>query len=336
MSAPLEQELELQRTDRRRRLAISTPYLHRMQRRHFILFNVMPVVGTLAAIGLAFVYPIGVLELSLFGVMWLLTGLGVSAGYHRLFTHGAFRAATSVRVALAVLGSMAGLGPVVSWVAMHRRHHQLADKPGDMHSPNLHGETLGGRVRGFVHAHFTWAVKHEYPNIAHYTPDLLEDRPILRVSRHYQSWVMLGLLIPAVIGGVVGGSLISALNGLLWGGIVRMFVVGQSIAALNSVLHTMGRRRFGTQDNSRNSWILGGLVWGEGWHNNHHAFPSSASFALKWYALDLSYWLIVVLERLGLATEVKRPSKANIESRDSRTPLGLATATAAGTSTEAD
>jgi stearoyl-CoA desaturase (delta-9 desaturase) len=297
------------------RLAIETPYLHRMQLRHFVLFNLVPAIGTVTAIAYAFVRPPTALDIGLFFAMWLVTGLGVSAGYHRLFTHRAFRAVSGVRAALGIAGSMAGLGPVISWVAMHRRHHQCADHDGDMHSPNLHGTDLKGRVRGFLHAHLSWMIRHEYPNIAHYAPDLLEDRTTRRVSRNYQTWVLLGLLIPAVIGGVARRSFIGAFTGLLWGGIVRMFVVAQSISALNSVLHSMGTRRFKLPDRSGNSAILGALIWGEGWHHNHHAFPRSASFGLAWYYIDMSYWLIELLQRFGLAWDVIVPSRDQIASR---------------------
>lgn len=308
-----------------RRLAIETPYLHRMQRRHFILFNIIPLIGTIAAIGLAFLHPVGKLDLALFFGMWLLTGLGVSAGYHRLFTHRSYKAATQVRVALAIMGSMAGLGPVISWSAMHRRHHHCADHEGDMHSPNMHGSGLRGRIRGFFHAHVSWMLKHEYPNIVFYVPDLLEDRAIVRVSRHYQTWVLLGLAIPAVIGGIVSGSLLGVVSGFLWGGMLRMFVVSQSISALNSVLHTVGRRRFQLPDHSGNNWFLGLIIWGEGWHHNHHAFPRSASFGLAWYRADVSYWLIRLLESLGLVWDVMVPTTEQVAARSAKAGLNPVT-----------
>ena len=301
-----------------RRLAIETPYLNRMQRRHFLLFNVIPFLGTVGAAVLASYRPVTTVDLGLFLFFWLVRGLGISAGYHRLFTHRAYKASKGVRVALAICGSMAGLGPVISWAAMHRRHHQFADKTGDMHSPNLHGTTFRGRVRGFLHAHVTWMVKHEYPNIAHYAPDLIEDRSIVMVSRGYQTWVVLGIAVPAVMGGLLSWSWWGVLSGALWGGLVRMFVVAQSISALNSVSHTIGSRPYRTRDNSRNSYVLGLLIWGEGWHHNHHAFPSSASFGLAWYRIDLSYWLVLALRGLGLAWDVKVPSREQIVSRDER------------------
>ena len=309
--------------DKRRRLAVDTPYLHRMQRRHFFYFDVLPFFGTIGAVALAAVWGITWIDAGLFVLMWLLTGLGISAGYHRLFTHRSFKTVAPVRALLAILGCMAGQGAVISWVAMHRRHHECADKEGDMHSPNLHGTSRWGRVRGFVHAHYTWMIKHEYPNVAHYVPDLLRDLTIVRIARLYRWWVALGLVIPAVLGGLLTESWYGALSGFLWGGVVRMFVVGHSMWALNSVLHTIGsqpfRLRENPKDNSRNNWVLGVLAWGEGWHNNHHAFPYSASFGLAWYRIDLAYWFIGALKATGLAWEVKVPTRERIAARAAET-----------------
>jgi stearoyl-CoA desaturase (Delta-9 desaturase) len=295
---------------------IKSRHLRRLQRRHFILFDVLPFVGAVVALGLLFHRPIGAVEVGLFFGMWLLTGLGLTVGYHRLFTHRAFSTGAKVRGLLVVMGSMAGRGPMLSWVAMHRRHHELSDHDGDLHSPNLHGTTFLGRLRGFAHAHLTWMIEHDYPNVAHYVPDLMADRTLLTVNRHYYGWVALGLLIPAAIGGVVAGTAWGALTGLLWGGVVRMFVVEQSMSAVNSVMHTFGTRPFVTRDdNSRNFGLLALLAWGEGWHNNHHAFPYSAAFGLRWFEFDPGYFFIRLLESLGLAWNVKVPSLEKIALR---------------------
>jgi stearoyl-CoA desaturase (Delta-9 desaturase) len=295
---------------------IRSRHLHKMQRRHFIIFDILPLIGTLVALGLLFYRPIGMMELSLFVGMWLLTGLGLTVGYHRLFTHRAFSTSVPVSCILVVMGSMAGRGPMLSWVAMHRRHHELSDHEGDLHSPNLHGETFAGRLRGFLHAHMTWMIEHDYPNVAHYVPDLMADRTLLAVNRHYYIWVLLGLLIPAAIGGLVAGTVWGAVSGFLWGGVVRMFVVEQSMSAINSVMHTFGRRPFVTRDdNSRNLGIMALLAWGEGWHNNHHAFPYSAAFGLRWYEFDPGFLFIRLLEAFGLAWNVKVPSAEKIAFR---------------------
>jgi stearoyl-CoA desaturase (delta-9 desaturase) len=220
---------------------------------------------------------------------------------------------------------MAGRGPMLSWVAMHRRHHELSDQEGDLHSPNLHGASLYQRLLGFLHAHLTWMIEHDYPNIAHYVPDLMAQPSLVAVNRHYHAWVALGLIIPAAIGGLATASPMGALTGLLWGGVVRMFVVEQSMSAINSVMHTLGSRRFTTRgDNSRNLGIMALLAWGEGWHNNHHAFPYSAAFGLRWFEFDPGFILIRLLAALGLVWNVKVPSPDKIALRLARQPTDAA------------
>jgi stearoyl-CoA desaturase (Delta-9 desaturase) len=294
---------------------IRSRHLHKLQRRHFIVFDVLPFFGTLAALGLLFYRPIGAVDIGLFFSMWLLTGLGLTVGYHRLFTHRAFSTGVVMSCILIVMGSMAGRGPMLSWVAMHRRHHELSDHAGDLHSPNLHGTTFMGRLRGFLHAHLTWMIEHDYPNVAHYVPDLMADRTLIAVNRYYYTWVLLGLVIPTAIGGLAG-SLWGAVTGFLWGGVVRMFAVEQAMSAINSVTHIFGARPFLTrEDNSRNVGVMALLAWGEGWHNNHHAFPYSAAFGLRWFEFDPGFMLVKLLEALGLAWNVKVPSREKIALR---------------------
>ena len=295
---------------------IRSRHFHKLQRRHFILFDVLPFLGSLIALGLLFYRPIGVLEIGLFFGMWLITGLGLTVGYHRLFTHRAFATHPAVSVLLIAMGSMAGRGPMISWAAMHRRHHELSDHDGDLHSPNLHGGGLAGRLRGLVHAHLTWMLEHDYPNVAHYVPDLMADQTLVEVNGYYYAFVLLGVALPAAVAGLVGGSLWSALTGLLWGGVVRMLVVEQTMSAINSVLHSVGRQPFLTRDDhSRNLGIVAWLSWGEGWHNNHHAFPYSAAFGLHWFELDFGFMFIRLLEMLGLAWDVKVPTPERIARR---------------------
>jgi stearoyl-CoA desaturase (delta-9 desaturase) len=304
--------------DRRRR-AVDSPYLHRLQRRHFVLFDVLPLFGTVVALGFAFVHPVTAVDVSLLGLMWLVNGLGISAGFHRLFAHRSYKTTPSIRVLLAVFGCMGGQGAVISWAAMHRRHHQCADIEGDMHSPNLHGTDWKGRLRGFVHAHYTWMARHEYPNVAHYVPDLLRDRALVRTGRLYRWWVLLGLVIPAALGGLATQTWMGVFTGFLWGGVVRLFLVGNLMWSLNSFLHTIGRKAFripeNAHDQSGNSTVLALLAWGEGWHNNHHAFPYSASFGLAWYRIDVAYWFIRILEAVGLARDVLVPGREHLAAR---------------------
>jgi stearoyl-CoA desaturase (delta-9 desaturase) len=294
---------------------ISNPYLHRLQRRHFLLFDILPIIGTAAAFAFLPVHGFGVTELVLLLVMWVVTGLGITVGYHRLFTHRTFKAAPSVQAVLAVCGSMAGQGGVVSWVAIHRRHHECSDKEGDPHSPNLAGGGFKGRVRGLAHSHFLWMRRHEYPNIVHYAPDLIKNRPLVKVARLYYYWVVLGLLLPALAGGLVYQSWDGAVSGLLWGGLVRIFVLEHIIWAINSFLHMFGTRPYNSRENSRNGGVFALLTFGESWHNNHHAFPESASFGLDWYRLDPGYWLIRLFQTCHLAWDVGHPSPERMESK---------------------
>jgi stearoyl-CoA desaturase (delta-9 desaturase) len=245
-AAPLAAEASDARSARGKRdsTAISSPYLHRMQRRHFLLFDVLPFVGTLAALALLLVHPLGWVDIGLFLALWLLTGIGLTVGYHRLFTHQSFSTGPAVAIALLVLGSMAGRGPMLSWVAMHRRHHERSDREGDMHSPNLHGQSPFGRLRGWAHAHLTWMFEHEYPNVAHYVPDLLRDRTLMAANQRYYTWVVLGLALPALLGGALTQSWMGAVTGFLWDGVVRMFAVEHCMSAVNSFLHLIGSRPF--------------------------------------------------------------------------------------------
>jgi stearoyl-CoA desaturase (Delta-9 desaturase) len=302
-------------TGRRRRKVIDDPYLHKVQQKHFLMFDVLPFLGTVAAIVLLFYHPIGAVEISLAVIMWLLSGLGISVGYHRLFAHASFQAAPSVRAFLAVCGAMAGQGGVISWVAMHRMHHEFADREGDLHSPNLNGSGITGTLRGLWHAHFSWMAAHPYPNVAHYAPDLLRDKTLTYISRHYYRWNLLGFVIPAVLCGLLTWSWWGVLTGFLWGGFVRMFVLEHGIWSLNSICHMLGTRRFRTRDESRNNGWLALFIFGEAWHHNHHAFPNSASFGLSWQRLDPGYWFICLLSAMGLAREIRVPSEQQIAAR---------------------
>jgi stearoyl-CoA desaturase (delta-9 desaturase) len=290
-----------------RKKTISNAYIHRLQQRHFLLYDVLPIVGVLAAVAFLWVRPLGVLEVVLLVSMWCVTGLGISVGYHRLFTHRTFKSTPAVATVLAICGSMAGQGGVVSWVAIHRRHHECADSDGDPHSPNLSGGGLRGRLVGLVHSHFLWMRRHEYPNVVHYAPDLLKDRHLLRVARLYSLWVLVGLAVPTLIGGLVAWSWTGAVSGLLWGGLVRIFVLENIIWAINSFLHMFGTQPYRCREQARNGGVFALVTFGEAWHNNHHAFPESPSFGLDWYRLDPGYWLIKALAGCGLAWDLGTP-----------------------------
>ena len=317
--------MDIQAADHRKK-TISNAYLHRLQRRHFLLFDILPIIGTAGAFAFLAVHPFGVTELALLVSLWLVTGLGVTVGYHRLFTHRTFRAAPPAELALAVLGSMAGQGGVVSWAALHRRHHECSDSEGDPHSPNLSGGGLKGRLRGLAHSHFLWMHRHDYPNIVHYTPDLLRNRILVRVSRLYYWIVVAGVLLPALVAGLVYQSWTGALSGLFWGGFVRIFLLEHIVWAINSFLHSYGTKPYESREQSRNGGVFALVTLGEAWHNNHHAFPESASFGLDWYRADPGYWLIRLLAACGLAWDIGLPAPERRKAkRVTRTATALST-----------
>ena len=249
-------------------------------------------------------------DLIVFAIMYVATGLGVTVGFHRLFTHRAFKAGKGVRTTLAILGSAAIEGPVISWVSDHRKHHAFSDQPGDPHSPHVdHGQGLRGALRGLLHAHIGWLFIHtQRGRHDRYAPDLLADPTLRWVDRWFFAWAVGGLGMAFVLGWLIGGSLHTALTGLLWGGAVRMLVLHHVTYSINSLCHYFGRRAYETRDESRNLMWLAPLSFGESWHNNHHAFPTSAVHGLRRWQVDSSAAVIWLLERTGLAWDVVRVS----------------------------
>src|SRR5919197_151056 len=249
-------------------------------------------------------------DLVVFAICYVLTGLGVTVGFHRHLTHRAFKAKRWVRAMLAILGSAAIEGPVIAWVADHRKHHAFADVEGDPHSPHVdHGVGLKGALRGLWHAHVGWLFIHTHRgNKQRYAPDLIKDPLIAWIDRTFLLWTAAGLVLPFALGGLIGGSWEHALTGLLWGGAVRMLVVHHVTYSINSLCHFFGRRAFDTGDESRNLAWLAPFTFGEAWHNNHHAFPTSFEHGMRRWQLDPSRWAIRGMERLGLVWDVVRIS----------------------------
>jgi stearoyl-CoA desaturase (Delta-9 desaturase) len=249
-------------------------------------------------------------DLLVLAIVYSLTGAGITVGYHRLFTHHSFKTTRVLRMLFAVLGSMAVEGSVVEWVATHRRHHDLSDQPGDPHSP--HAEQAPGwrgAVGGLVHAHIGWMFRgKDMANPGRYARDLLADRDLRFVSRTFPLWVVLGLALPFGLGVALTGSVIGGLTALLWGGAVRIFLLHHATFSINSLCHFFGRSPFGTGDESRNLGWLAPITFGEAWHNNHHAFPTSARHGLGRGQVDPGAWLITALERSHLAWDVVRIS----------------------------
>jgi stearoyl-CoA desaturase (Delta-9 desaturase) len=246
-------------------------------------------------------------DLGLLLGMYLLTALGVTVGFHRLFTHKSFETNRVVRFILGALGSMAAEGSVLKWVAIHRRHHQHSDTADDPHSPLHGGRGLWGFLRGFWHAHVGWVFKPDPVDLDRYVKDLRQIPSVRVVSALFPLWILLGLLVPAALGGVLTGSWAGVLLGFVWGGLVRVFLVHHVTWSVNSVCHLWGQQPYPDKDHSRNNFVLGVLALGEGWHNNHHAFPTSARHGLRWWQVDVSYYFIRFLALIGLAWKIRLP-----------------------------
>jgi stearoyl-CoA desaturase (delta-9 desaturase) len=249
-------------------------------------------------------------DVFLFLGMYFFTGIGITVGFHRHLTHRSFKTYGWLHGLLAILGSAAIEGAVISWVADHRKHHRFSDRAGDPHSPHVdHGHGWGGAVRGLLHAHVGWLFLHtDRGKRTRYAPDLLADPVVSWVDRTFLVWALAGLAAAFGLGWLFGGSLRDGVTGLLWGGAVRMLVLHHVTYSINSLCHFFGRRRFDTGDESRNLAWLAPLSLGEAWHNNHHAFPTSAEHGLHRWELDPSALVIRGLERVGLVWDVVRVS----------------------------
>jgi len=250
-----------------------------------------PLIATLGALVMAWEWLVTWRDLSLLVGMYFLTGIGLTVGYHRMLTHRSFRAHPVVRFCLLALGCMAGHTDPVRWAAIHIQHHAYSDDEGDPHSP----------LTSLFHAHFGWIYAGINPQPTIYGKWLLKDAQVLFFQRTFLLWVATGFIVPLALGGW---------HGLLWGGAVRMFLSHHITFSVNSICHTFGQRPFETGDRSTNQWLVGLLALGEGWHNNHHAFPRSAFHGLHWWQIDLSAYVILLLEAVGLVWQVQRVSPA--------------------------
>ena len=251
----------------------------------------VPLVGLVAAAILVWGWGLSWVDLGLLAGMYLLTMIGVTAGFHRLFTHRSFQTFRPIQFVLGVLGSMAFQGPLLPWVGRHRLHHQHSDSDEDPHSPHPHERGFWGWIRGFWHAHIGWAFAPMPDNLDRYAGDLQRSSMLRLVSGLFPIWAALGLVIPAAVGLVVGGWP-GVLTGFVWGGLVRILLGHHVTWSVNSVCHLWGARPYETGDESRNNAVVGLLALGEGWHNNHHAFPTSARHGLRWWQIDIAYWMI--------------------------------------------
>jgi stearoyl-CoA desaturase (Delta-9 desaturase) len=270
-------------------------------------FVIVPFLAVLAAVPVAWGWGIGWTDVVLFVVFYYVSGLGITVGYHRLFTHGSFRANRPLRIALAVAGSMAIEGPVIRWVADHRRHHAFSDREGDPHSPWRYGESTGALMKGLFWAHLGWMFDELHTNREKYTPDLMTDRDIRAVDRLFALWLLLSLLLPPAIAGLISMSWAAALSAFFWASLVRVFLLHHVTWSINSICHTIGERPFQARDKSANFWPLAILSFGESWHNLHHADPTAARHGVLRGQLDTSARVIWIFERFGWATDVRWP-----------------------------
>ncbi|MGO9821134.1 MAG: acyl-CoA desaturase [Solirubrobacteraceae bacterium] len=277
----------------------------RAERTANLLGVVVPFLGVLAAIVLLWNRAVDAADIGILVVMYLLSAIGITIGFHRLLTHRAFQTYPWIERTLAVLGSLSAQGSVMDWVADHRKHHAHTDREGDPHSPHVgHGSGLSG----LWHAHVGWLFETQgQADWKRYATELYEDPAMRKIGRRFPVLVALSLLVPTLAGYVLDGfTLGGAIRGLIWGGLVRIFFVHHITWSVNSICHFFGGRRFDVDDQSTNVGWLAVLSLGESWHHNHHAFPRSAYHGLRWWEIDVSGLIISAMERVGLAWNVIR------------------------------
>jgi stearoyl-CoA desaturase (delta-9 desaturase) len=272
------------------------------------VFVALPLLALLAAVPLAWGWGLSWTDIGLAVFFYFLSGLGITVGFHRHFTHRAFKATRALRIGLAVAGSLAFQGSIITWVADHRRHHSFTDKQGDPHSPWLFGTTPVAVAKGFVHAHLGWLFERDKTNAARFAPDLLADPDIRRVNEQFLGWSLLSLTAPALLGGLITWSWWGAATALFWAGLVRIAVLHHVTWSINSICHMIGNRPFRVRDRSTNFWPLAIASMGESWHNLHHADPTCARHGVQRGQLDMSARLIAIFEKLGWAHDVRWPT----------------------------
>ena len=278
-------------------------------------FIVVPLLAVLGSGIVLWGHGLSYRDVVLSFVFYAVSGHGITVGFHRYFTHGSFKSGRAVRVALAIAGSLAVEGPVTRWVADHRRHHAYSDKEGDPHSPWRYGETFPALCKGLWHAHIGWLFDVEQTDQKRFAPDLLADKDVDRVNKLFPLWVLLSLGLPPLLGGLWSQSWEGALTAFFWASVVRMAVLHHATWSINSICHAVGARPFATRDRATNVWPLALISMGESWHNLHHADPTAARHGVDRWQVDTSAELIRGLEKLGLATDVRWPSRQRLDAR---------------------
>ena len=276
---------------------------------------VVPFLAVLAAVPIAWGGWLGWTDLLIMAGMYWLTGHGITVGFHRLFTHKSYKPNRAVKIFWAVAGSMAIQGPVVRWVADHRKHHKFSDRDGDPHSPWRYGTDTKALLKGLAHAHLMWLFDPEQTPQRKYAPDLMKDRDIVKVSRQFPLWVVVSLLLPAVLGGLLTMSWQGALTAFFWGSLVRVSLLHHVTWSINSICHAIGDRPFVSRDKSANVWWLAIPSMGESWHNLHHADPTCARHGVLRGQVDTSARVIWAMEKLGWVSDVRWPVKERIAAK---------------------
>ncbi len=279
------------------------------------IFVVLPFIALIAAVPLAWGWGLTVVDIVLAVTVYLVAGFGVTAGFHRYLTHGAFKSRRWLRITLAVAGSLAVQGSPTQWVANHRRHHAFSDREGDPHSPWRYGTGVGALLKGLGYAHVGWMLRRELSNRSRFAPDLVADRDMRLVGRLFGPLVVLSLGGPALVGGLVTGTWAGALTAFFWAGIVRMALLHHVTWSVNSVCHVFGERPFASKDKATNFWPLAILSFGESWHNSHHADPTGARHGVLRGQIDPSARLIWVFEKLGWAYDVRWPVAERLQAK---------------------
>ncbi|WP_128431872.1 acyl-CoA desaturase [Streptomyces cyaneus] len=279
---------------------------------------ILPLLGTAAAAYFLLTGRFTAVDLWLFAGMYFVHMFGITVGFHRYLAHKAFRTGPVFEAIMMITGSMGAQGPLMWWVTTHRRHHRFSDREGDPHSPNLHGRTLQQRLHGLWYAHMPWMLSDENSRWSVFAPDVLRDRRLMYFHRTYPVWVVSGVILPGLIGWTVEGSARSALTGVVFGGLARIFLANQAAWMVGSVCHAIGGRPFANEDRSANNWPVALLTFGEGLQNNHHAFPGSYRHGVTWLEPDLSGWILAGLGKVGVVRELREPSREQIQTKRER------------------
>ena len=283
-----------------------TPRQEKIQRIVVLILTVLPLAGFAFAVVSFWGGGLSLLNAGIGIFFYYFTGLGVTIGFHRLFTHQSFVARRPLKIALAIAGSMSVQGAIIDWVATHRRHHAFSDKDGDPHSPHLDDdETIKGTIRGLWHAHIGWMRKPELTDNERWAKDLVADEDIMRIHKRFGTLTVLSFALPAILGGLITWSFEGFVTAFLWASLARIFVLHHVTWSINSICHFFGNRPFRSNDRSTNNWLLSIISFGESWHNGHHAFPTSAVHGLGRGQIDLTGGMIRLFEKMKLASRVK-------------------------------